>query len=241
MNIAKCLELCQLKIEGYISSGYASGIACLKSEEMEFGCALIEINGGSSTISLFFNDKIIFTDGVPFGGINMTKDLAKVFNLEMSVAEKIKSTNGSMIQLGSSSLNNNIKIESDTLNYQDYFIDQNELNDVIIARMTEILTLLKVKLEDNDMMELVNKIVFTGGCAQSLGIKELIEEIFNVKTRIGMPNNQQGIPDEFLKTGFAVPIGMIKCISDMSHHKKKLLEDKQGILKSTWTWLKENF
>ncbi len=241
VNIAKCLELCQLKIEGYISSGYASGIACLKSEEMEFGCALIEINGGSSTISLFFNDKIIFTDGVPFGGINITKDLAKVFNLEMNIAEKIKSTNGSMIQLGSSSLSNNIKIDADTLNDQDYFIDQNELNDVIIARMREILTLLKVKLEDNDMMELVNKIVFTGGCAQSLGMKELIEEVFNVKTRIGIPNNQQGIPDEFLKTGFAVPIGMIKCIRDMNHHKKNLLEDKQGMFKSTWTWLKENF
>ena len=239
VNITKCLELCQLKIEGYISSGYAAGISCLKSEEMEFGCALIEINGGSSTISLFFNDKIIFTDGVPFGGINITKDIAKVFNLEMNVAEKIKNTYGSMIKLDNDSFTDNIKI--DTESDQDYFIDQNELNDVIIARMHEILTLLKVKLEDNDMMELVNKIVFTGGCAQSLGMKELIEDVYSIKARIGMPNNQQGIPDEFLRAGFAVPIGMLKCISDMNHHKKNLLEDKKGILKAIWVWFKENF
>ena len=239
VNIIKCLELCQLKIEGYISSGYAAGISCLKSEEMEFGCALIEINGGSSTISLFFNDKIIFTDGVPFGGINITKDIAKVFNLEMNVAEKIKNTYGSMIKLENDSFTDSIKI--DTESDQDYFIDQNELNDVIIARMHEILTLLKVKLEDNDMMELVNKILFTGGCAQSLGMKELIEDVYSIKARIGMPNNQQGIPDEFLRTGFAVPIGMLKCISDMNHHKKNLLEDKKGILKAIWVWFKENF
>ena len=241
VNISKCLELCQLKIEGYICSGYAAGVSCLKSEEMEFGSALIEINGASSTISLFFNDKIIFTDGVPYGGANLIKDIAKVFNLDMKVAEKIKNTYGSMVRLDGDSCAQSIKVDTDTSHDEECFIDQNELNDVIIARMHEILTLLKNKLQDNDMMELVSKVVFTGGCAQSIGMKELLEEVFETKARIGMPNNQEGIPSNFLRTSFAVPIGMLKCIENMNHHRRNLLEDKKGFLKSIWGWFKENF
>lgn len=242
VNISKCLELCQLKIEGYICSGYAAGMACLKSEEMELGCALLEINGTSSTISLFFNDKIIFTDGVAYGGVNLTKDIAKVFNLDMKMAEKIKNTHGSMIQLADDFCTQQIKANIDTsFHDEEYFINQSKLNDVIIARMREILTLLKSKLHDNDMMELVSKVVFTGGCAQSIGMKELVEEVFGVKTRIGIPSNQEGIPSNFLRTGFSVPIGMLKCIENMNPYKRNLLAEKKGFFKSIWEWLKENF
>jgi cell division ATPase FtsA len=72
-------------------------------------------------------------------------------------------------------------------------------------------------------------------------MKELIEEVFEVKARIGMPNNQEGIPSNFLKSSFSAPIGMLRCIENMNHHKKNLLEDKKGVLKSIWVWLKENF
>jgi cell division ATPase FtsA len=89
----------------------------------------------------------------------------------MKVAEKIKNTYGSMVRLDGDSCAQSIKVDTDTSHDEECFIDQNELNDVIIARMYEILTLLKNKLQDNDMMELVSKVVFTGGCAQSIGMK----------------------------------------------------------------------
>ena len=69
-------------------------------------------------------------------------------------------------------------------------------------------------------------------------MKELVEEVFETKARIGMPNNQEGIPSNFLRTGFAVPIGMLKCIENMNHHRRNLLEDKKGFLKSTYQMLK---
>lgn len=241
VTISKYLEMCQLKIEGYICGGYAAGIACLKNEDMEFGCALIEIGGGSSTISLFCNGKVIFTDGVPYGGINITRDIAKVFNLEMKIAEKIKTTYGAIMKVGDQSNSQTINIENNNKNDDKIFVDPHDLNEVIIARMREMLTLLKDKLEDNDMMELVNKIVYTGGSSQFIGIQNLVEDVFQVKSRIGSPNINAQISDKFLRTGFAVPIGMLKCINDMSYHKKHLLANKKGILKSVWIWLKENF
>ena len=239
-NIAKCFELCQLKIDGYISSGYAAGLACLKNEEMDFGCAVIEINGLSSTVSLFLNNTMIFTDGIPYGGITITKDIAKVFNLDMVAAEQIKNTYGSVMKLDDENCSPPVNVSIQTLDEEECLISNNELNDVIQARMYEIIILLKKKLQNDELIKLCNRIVVTGGCAQSVGIKELTEEVFKLKTRIGMPNNQSGIPKDFLKSAFSVPIGMLQCI-ERNYHKKDLLEEKKSLIQSTWEWIKENF
>ncbi len=241
VNIAKCLERCKLRIEGYISSGYATGLNCLKSDEMEFGCALIEIGGGSATVSVFFNDNIIFTDGIPYGGIHITKDIAKVLGLDTGTAEKIKNTHGSAIENGGI-IKHIIKIEDGTEQEEECLINKSELAAIISARMNEITTLLKDKLQDNDMMELVNKVVISGGCSQLFGIRELVGRVFKTKTRIGLPLKQESIPQEYLRAKFCTPIGMLKYVSNAKEYNyKNLLEDKPGMLKRTWKWLKENF
>ena len=241
VNIAKCLEKCKLRIEGYVSSGYAAGLACLKSDEMEFGCALIEIGGGSATVSVFFNDTIIFTDGIPYGGKYITKDVAKVLNLDISTAEKIKNTYGSVIE-NSGIIEHVIKIEKSAEQEEEYRLNKSELTGIISARTHEIINLLKDKLQDNNMMELVNKVIITGGCSQLLGIKELVEKVFGIKARIGLPLNQEDIPQEYLMAKFCVPIGILKYVSyGREYNYKNLLEDKPGVLKRSWRWLKENF
>jgi cell division protein FtsA len=241
VNIAKCLEMCQLGIEGYVSSGYAAGVSCLKNDELEFGSALIEIGGGSTTVSVFFNDSIIFTDGIPYGGIHITRDIAKVLNLDTSTAEKIKNIYGSTLE-SSEVIDQRIRIDDDIQQDTDAPISKSDLNAIIRARAYEIINLLKDKLDDNEMLEIVNKIVVTGGCSQLFGIKELVEENFRIKTRVAIPIKQDGVPQEYIRASFSVPIGMLKCISNVSdYNKKNLLEDRPSILRSTWGWLKENF
>ena len=241
VNIGKCLEKCKLKVEGYVSSGYAAGLTCLKSDEMEFGCALIEMSGDSSTVSVFLNDTVIFTDGIPYGGIHITKDIAKVLNLSISTAEKIKNIYGSVIE-NNGIIEHVIKIEQSSEQEEEYRLNKSELTAIISARTDEIISLLKNRLQEHDMMEYVNKLIITGGCSQLLGVKELAEKIFNIKARIGLPLNQEGIPQEYLMAKFCVPIGMLKYISHgKESHYKNLLEDRPSILKRGWKWLKENF
>ena len=236
-NITKSLTICKLDIDGYICSGYAAGMACLKTDEIEFGCTLVEISGGSSTISAFFNSKVIYTDGIPYGGINITKDIAKVFNLSIEVAEKIKNTYTANII----TKQNNNRVETINIPNNNRSISINDLNEVIIARINEILILLKNKLEDNNMLSLTNKVIFTGGCAEFFNMQNLIQDVFKVKARIGLPNNNKQISINFLKAGLTVPIGMIKCIDDINYYRKDISEQKKSILKSTWLWIKENF
>ena len=40
INLTNCLALCHLNVEGYVSSAYASGIACLSDEDRELGAEL---------------------------------------------------------------------------------------------------------------------------------------------------------------------------------------------------------
>ena len=240
-NISKCLEVCNLKVQGYICSGYAAGLSSLTKEEMDFGCAVIDIGGGSSTISIFFNGQIVFTDGIPYGGINITRDIAKIFSLDMQVAENLKNMHGTMMTSLNAAPSESISIKNNDKTSNKILINHTNLNKVIMARMQEILILLKSKIDNNDMIELVNKIVITGGCARSIGIEELTTDIFKINSRIGLPNNHDDTLTKFLKSKFSVPIGMIKYLKDIEYSHNTLLEEKKSFFQSIVLWFKDNF
>ncbi|MFQ3307048.1 MAG: cell division protein FtsA [Candidatus Midichloriaceae bacterium] len=239
-NIEKCLEKCQLSVSGYISTGYASGLACLNNNEVDFGSVVIEIGAETTTASVFYNKNVIFTDGLPYGGVNITRDIAKVLNLEFDVAEKLKIFHGS-VNSSTISIDELINIgELFNLN-EELSISTKELSDIITARITEILDLIKDKLIENDMLDVINKIIITGGSAQLIGISELTQKLFAIKSRLGKPINNIGLSDEYSSYPFAVPIGMLKNINNITSTNKNLLQNESNVFQKTWKWLKENF
>ena len=47
---------------------YASGLACLVEDEMDLGATVVDMGGGTTTIAIFFDGKVVFTDCIPLGG-----------------------------------------------------------------------------------------------------------------------------------------------------------------------------
>ena len=240
INITKCLEKCQLSVEGYIASGFASAIASLRQDEMEFGAAVIEIGGGAATISVFYKNNLIFTEGVPYGGIHITNDIAKVLNLDVAVAEKIKLAHGSVYSMNGI-IDNIINVENDEIG-EKTIINQSELNEIIKARLEEVLNLLKNKVLEADMMEVISKIVVVGGSSTIIGINELVWQIFGKKSRTGAVEEIDNIKPNFFNASFVTVAGMYKNIEQIRiYNSKDIYNDKKGLLNRLWGWFKDNF
>ncbi len=238
INITKCFEKCGLEVDSYISSSYASGLSCLTVDEMQEGATLIELGGGSTTVSNFSHNNIIFTEAVKYGGDNITSDIAKVLSISFDAAEDIKRRYGSAKQ-GNVTLDQVIQI--DDPNHGEIKISRSELNEIINARMVEILKMLEEKLYKSNETQLMHKIVITGGGAQLSGLKTLIEEIFGVKTRLGIPINQYGVSFEYIHPSFSSVLGVVKFLEKSSISKKRyLFEEKKGVVSKIFSWLKEN-
>jgi cell division protein FtsA len=60
-----------------VATPYASGLAALVSDELEMGCAAIDMGGGTTTVAVFSEGKLVHADAIALGGHHVTMDLAR--------------------------------------------------------------------------------------------------------------------------------------------------------------------
>lgn len=238
MNVTNCLAKCQLEPQGYVSSSYASGIACLTQDEMRLGVTLIEFGAGCTSISIFYNSQMVFTDGVPIGGGHITNDIAKGLCINMTTAERVKNLYGTVILTTDNNKDIMEITDEEDGETESILINKALLVEIIRSRVEEIVELLKAKLEENKFDVHNNKIVITGGGAKLNGIKELLSYMFVTKVRLGQPQFIEGLPEQNTGTEFSTAIGMALYGAQQWANSKNTFnksESSFGLLR----WLKE--
>ncbi len=246
MNVSNCVARCQLEIEGFISSSYASGLACLTADEMELGVTLIEFGGGSTSVSIFNRGHMMFTDAVPIGGMHVTNDIARGICTDFSHAERIKNLYGTTV-MTSVDYDEPIEIPNSTAGNEDEVstITRSLLVEIIRARVEETIDIVHKKIKESRLEHLGgNKVVISGGASQIMGMKEIVGHMLSKNVRIGYPQALNGLADSTSGVAFATPIGML--IHMAQNEKNQTLLRQQQPNESTPLsnligWFKENF
>ena len=88
-NWLRCVERAGIEIMDICLQPLASGSAALSKDEKS-RVALVDIGGGSTTISVFENGHLYSTHSIPLGGENITKDLSIGLRTSTEEAERIK-------------------------------------------------------------------------------------------------------------------------------------------------------
>ena len=89
-NLASCIERCHLDIECAVAAPYASGLACLVEDEIDLGATIIDMGGGTTSIAVFYDGALIFTDSIALGGQHVTNDIARGLSTPITQAERMK-------------------------------------------------------------------------------------------------------------------------------------------------------
>lgn len=89
-NLLKCVQQLGLKVDDIVFSGWAASHSVLTATEKELGVMLLDIGGGITSITTYVEDSITYSGSVPFGGTNITSDLAIGLRVSLEDAEKIK-------------------------------------------------------------------------------------------------------------------------------------------------------
>jgi cell division protein FtsA len=89
-NLIKSVQQLGLRIDDIVFTGWASSTAVLTPTEKELGVMMIDIGGGTTAINTFVDDAITYSGSVPFGGVNITSDLAIGMRVSLEDAERIK-------------------------------------------------------------------------------------------------------------------------------------------------------
>jgi cell division protein FtsA len=190
-NINKCVRRGRLEIQDLILEPLASSLAVLSEEEKEAGVCLIDIGGGTTDIAIFFNNIIRHTAVIPFGGNILTTDIQNGLQVMSKQAEQLKTRFGKAIAEEASP--NEVVSIPGIRNRTAKEISVKNLSSIIQARMEEIIEMAHTEVIASGFENrLAGGIVITGGGSQLSNLKQLVEYMTGMDTRIGYPNEHLG-------------------------------------------------
>lgn len=210
-NISNAIGQNHLDIEGFCAAPYASGLSCLVEDEKNLGCTVIDMGGGTTSMAVFIEGKMIFSSAIPVGGVHVTNDIARGLITSITDAERIKTLYGST---AASSSDDNDMIDVPPIGEEDHstpnHIPRSLLVGIIQPRIEETFELIRAKLEDNGLYQMAGRrVVLTGGASQLNGLPELGQMILDKKIRLGQPLHIKGLADATSGPAFSTITGLL--------------------------------
>ena len=208
---------CHLEIESIVIAPYAAGMSCLVADEKDLGAICIDMGGGSTTVSVFFDGEVLFVDCLPVGGAHVTNDIARGLSAPVAYAERIKTLYGSANSTPSDD-QEHFKIPLVGEEERIQSSPRSMLVGIIRPRIEEIFELLRDRLDETGFNKIAGRrVVLTGGASQLTGVGELASAILDKQVRLGRPVNITGLADSANGPAFSVCAGLIDfALSDRS-------------------------
>ncbi|MBF2709404.1 cell division protein FtsA [Flavobacterium soyangense] len=212
-NVGRCIQSSGIELSGLTLEPLASADAVLSQEEKEAGVALIDIGGGTTDLAIFKDGIIRHTAVIPFGGNVITDDIKEGCSIIEKQAELLKVKFGSAWP-GENKDNEIVSIPG-LRGREPKEISLKNLSKIIHARVVEIIEQVFNEIKDygheDPRKKLIAGIVLTGGGAQLNHIKQLVEYITGMDTRIGYPNEHlAGDSDEEISSPlYATAVGLV--------------------------------
>jgi cell division protein FtsA len=212
-NIAMCFDRGSIQVQKAILDPIASSEVILTEEEKETGVALVDIGGGTTKISIFYEGVLCHTSMVPFGGNVVTMDIKEGCSITVRQAESLK------VQFGQAMADfaPEDKVVTIPINgWEPKQISFKSLAHIIQARMEEIVVQFFYQIRKSGYVDkLGSGIVITGGTSLLPNLGQLVKFHTGFDVRIGKPNLntfviRKGIDDP----RFATALGLLKMAAE---------------------------
>lgn len=162
--------------------------ATLFPSEMENGVALIDFGGGCTSLSIYYKNVLRHYSSIPFGGMNVTKDIQMESKTNLSLAENIKLAYGACMPEKLQNLSEKQLLLKSGTGEGDKRLTVKYLSEIITSREEEIMLAMLYEIGRSKFADkLQNGIVITGGGAQMTNLANFITELSGYSVRMGRP------------------------------------------------------
>ena len=221
-NLEKAFSEVGVDIDSFAFSGYASSLSVLSDTEKELGVVLVDIGAGTTDISIYTEGSVAYSSVLAIGARHVTNDLAIGLRISLESAEKIKLffsqnhnkklTRTEDGEAAAPKPSDEVDLTPLNLSEEIRKVSQKTLVDGIIRpRLNEICTMIGIEIKKSGFAaQTPAGIVFTGGGALTVGLREAARRTLAMPVRIGMPTDVKGIIDEVQHPAFSTAIGLIR-------------------------------
>ncbi len=208
-NLVRCCNRAGLEASQVVVAPIASAHAVLTPEEREIGAVMVDIGGGTTEIVVVRGGAVRRVSVVGLGGGHVTGDIAAGLRTTSTEAERIKLRHGHAL---AAAVRAGEHIEVNGIGgHEPRMLSRQVLAEIIEPRADEILSLVRERLEETDLLgALPAGVVLTGGSASLPGLVELGEKVFRLPVRLGEPHRIAGVGDVVSGPMWATAIGLLE-------------------------------
>ncbi|WP_280769074.1 cell division protein FtsA [Salipaludibacillus daqingensis] len=185
-NLLRCVEKAGLQVADIVLQPLAAGSVALSKDERSLGVALVDLGGGSTTISVFEGGVLQGTSQITVGGDHITNDISVGFRTSTEEAEEVKTSFGHAF-ISDASDDETFEV-SEIGSDQKQEFSQWQLANIIEPRLDEMFQLVLKEIHRLGYQDLSGGLVLTGGTAKMPGVLELARDVAQKNVRVAIPD-----------------------------------------------------
>lgn len=191
-----------IDIDGLVPVTLAERSLVLDGNELNDNVMLLDIGAGNTDIGVFEGLSFTYTNTIPLGGDNITKDIALVLNISEEEADKLKRQYG--LALKSLIDNDNEILLSTCKDDNKKIIKSSELIEIIEARIEEIFSLVNRDISAQGVKQRINNVILTGQGITTISKSDVAGKIIlNIPVKISTGRAISTVRPEY-RTAYAL-------------------------------------
>ncbi len=208
-NLIKCVGGASVDVDELVLAPLASAQAVLTPTEKEMGSVLVDLGGGTTSITVFIEGAPWHSHVLDIGASHFTSDLVQVLGLPLETSERLKIEHGSV--------NPNDFGGDQWLDLAGFGDDphvrvaRREVAEILRARAEELFSIVEQEVKRSGYDGLLPAgLVVTGGGALLGGLRDVARDVAHRPVRIAKPMNLSGLVDSIQTPAFATAVGLLE-------------------------------
>ena len=178
-------DAAKLEILDVCYAGTSAAAAVLTPQQKQDGALVIDLGGGSTNFTAWVDGRLLYADVIGVGGDHVTEDIRDAFAVTVAQAEQLKLASASAM-IGPDDASVRIPLPATTPGFNAASISLRALNTVVNARMSELFTIIRTKIDEAELSHRINAGVFlTGGGSSMKNVLPLASNVFGRPVLLG--------------------------------------------------------
>lgn len=203
-NLTKAAEMATVTPHIVTPAVLAAARAVVTEQQMENGVAVIDLGGATTSVAVFEEGDLQYVAVVPFGGVNISNDLAIGLKTDPEIAELVKIKHAMM------TARSEAETVSVTHDKQTYGFPSQDVDEIVEARLEEIFEAVEKELKKAGRAgKLPSGVVLTGGTANIAGMAQFAKDKLGLAARLGKATGYGGVAEHIDQPQFATVVGLM--------------------------------